>query len=518
MTDEQNQGPGTWRPHPVLGGLALVYFLFLWVPGIVGQYTYFIDEFYYLSCADHLAFGYVDHPPLSIFLLKLIRSVLGDSLPALRLLPSLAGAATVLATGILARRLGAGLYGQALAAGAAMTGPIWHVVFGFYSMNSLAILLWALAFLVLVEIEKRDEPRLWLLFGLLAGLALENKHTFILLLFGLGVGVVITRARRHLLSRWLWIGAAIAVLILLPNIIWQMANGWPSLEFYHNADLYKNVHTPPLEVLIQQVLYMNPAALPVWLAGLVFLLGARRGQPFRHLGWLFVALLILMLAGQKSRPDRIAGAYPILFAAGGALLCNWTGKAKLRWLRYTLPLLLIAGGTALAPLGLPLLPPESTARFAATLGIVPQLEQGEGKKTELPQWLADRLGWEQLADEVTQAALKLDPQERADAVIIAPSYGHAGAIELLGRGRGLPPVYSGQNTYWHWGPPPETTTAAIMVGFSRETAEFLFDEVEQAGFYDCDYCMKWRDEAPIWIGRGLRIPFSEAWPEFRHYE
>ncbi|MCP4245459.1 MAG: hypothetical protein GY778_00270 [bacterium] len=187
-------------------------------------------------------------------------------------------------------------------------------------------------------------------------------------------------------------------------------------------------------------------------------------------------------------------------------------------MRYGLPVLLLIGGVALAPLGIPLLPPAATAKYGTALGIVPQVEAGEGKRADLPQWMADKLGWEQLADDVEQAAMNLSPEERAAAVIIAPSYGQAGAIELYGRGRNLPPVYGIQNTYWHWGPPPDTTRTAIMVGFRRETVESIFEEVEQAGFHDCDWCMGWRDEIPIWLGRGLEVPFSEVWAEFRHYE
>jgi hypothetical protein len=517
MTEREAHGGESWRPHPVLWGLALVYFVLLYLPGITGPYTYFIDELYYLPCADHLAFGFVDHPPLSILILKVIRTLAGDSLPVLRLFPALCGAATILVVGLTARRLGAGLYGQALAAGAAMTGPIWQVMFSFYSMNSLDNLLWALTFLVLVELERQGEPRLWLAVGLLAGLALENKHTYILLLFGLGAALLLTRARHHLRSRWLWIGVAVAVLILLPNILWQVASGWPSLEFYRNANLHKNVQTPPLEVLVQQLLFNNPVAALVWVPGLVFLLGAERGRPWRHLGWLFVALLVVMLIGQKSRPDRIAGAFAILFAGGGAALCHWT-RERLRWLRYTLPLVLIAGGLFLVPLGLPLLPPEAAAEYGAKLGIVPQIEAGKGKRAELPQWLADRLGWEQLADDVEQAVKLLGPEERRTAVIIAPSYGQAGAVELHGRGRDLPPVYGMQNSRWHWGPPPDASTAAIFVGFRRETVEALFEEVEQAGFHDCDWCMAWRDETPLWLGRRMKVAWSEVWPEFRYYE
>jgi 4-amino-4-deoxy-L-arabinose transferase-like glycosyltransferase len=504
--------------NAVLLSLALVYFLLEWIPGFVGSYGYFIDELYYLACAERLAFGYVDHPPLSIFLLWLVRAVAGDSLPALRLVPSLAGAATVLVTGLLARRLGAGLFGQALAAGAAMIGSIYHVMFSFYSMNSLSILFWATCFWILVEIEVRKEPRLWLAFGATAGLGLLNKHTIVLLAMGLAVGLVLTPARRHLGSRWLWIGLGIAVLLLIPNLLWQQAHGWPSLEFYRNADIYKNVPTPPLEVLKQQVLFMNPAALPVWLAGGFFLLATKRGRAYRHLGWMFVALLLLLLVGQKSRPDRIAAAYTILFAGGGVLLEQIARHARGRWLRPALPIILILFGAALAPIGLPLLPPDLTASYATTLGIVPQIEAGAGKRTELPQWLADRFGWEQIVDDVEAVVATLDPDERRRAMILVPTYGQAGAIELFGRGRDLPPVYSTQNNYFFWGPPEETIDVAIVAGFGEETLRWLFEEAEPVRVHDCEWCMPWRDEMQIWLARGCKVSFAEAWPELKHFE
>jgi 4-amino-4-deoxy-L-arabinose transferase-like glycosyltransferase len=355
------------RANSVLLGLALLYFLLEWIPSFAGTYGYFIDELYYIACSGRLALGYVDHPPISILLLRLIRELLGDSLPALRLVPALCGAALVILTGLIARRLGAGVFGQALAAGAVMVGSICHVMFSFYSMNSFAFVIWAGCFLLLIEIERRDEPRLWLAFGLLAGLGLQNK-TIVLLALGLAVGLVLTPARRHLGSRWLWLGACVAALLFLPNLLWQVQHGWPSIEFYRNADIYKNVPTPPLEVLTQQFLFMNPAAFPVWFAGLIFFLVTKDGRRFRHLGWIYVVLLLLMLVGQKSRPDRISPAYPILFAGGGVLLEQVTSAMRWRWLRVALPALLLLLGAALAPIGIPLLSPPTTAAYGAMLG------------------------------------------------------------------------------------------------------------------------------------------------------
>jgi hypothetical protein len=400
-----------------------------------------------------------------------------------------------------------------------MVGSIYHVTFSMYSMNALAVLMWAVAFLILVEIERRNEPRLWLAFGLVAGLALENKHTFILLLLGLVVGLIVTRARRHLVSRWLWLGCAIAVVLFVPNILWQMNNGWPSVEFYRNADIYKNVPTPPIEVLKHQVLFMNPGAVVVWVAGLVFFLVTVRGRRYRHLGWVHLVLLAIMLVGQKSRPDRIANVYTILFAGGGVVLGGLSQRINWRWLRWALPAILIATGAVLVPVGLPLLPPKATSNYAAMLGIVPQIEKGEGKKAELPQWLADRHGWEQLVDDVELSAAQINSEERKRAVILAPSYGQAGAVELLGRDRNLPPVYATQNNYFHWGPPPDSVEVAIIIGpFGEDMARAFFEEVVLATTHDCDWCMPWRDEVPIWLARRPKVPFSTAWPELKHYE
>ena len=517
----------TRNPNAVVPLLALAYFLLEWVPGFVGSYGYFIDELYYVACSERLAFGYVDHPPLSIFLLRAVRFVIGDALPALRLAPAAAGAATVLLTGLIARRLGAGVYGQALAAGATAVASVYHVMFSFYSMNALSIPIWAVCFWILVEIERRDEPRLWLAFGAVAGLGLENKHTLVLLALGLVAGLVLTRARRHLASRWLWMGLGIAALLLLPNLLWQLANGWPSLEFYRSADAYKNLPTPPLEVLKQQVLSLNPATLPVWLAGLVFFLAARRGRPYRHLGWIYVALLGLMLIGGKSRPDRICAAYTVLFAGGGVLLESALQGPRGRWLRLALPAVLLLFGALLAPLSLPLLPPQSTASYAATLGVVPQIEKGEGKRSQLPQWLADRRGWEQLVDDVEAVIRTLEPAERRRVVVLAASYGQAAPIEFLGRNRGLPPVYSPHNSYFSWGPPPDSADLAIVVGFGvtgaagelapEDPLPRLFEEIELAAVHDCNWCMPWRNRMPIWLARGRKRPFRQMWPELRLY-
>jgi hypothetical protein len=406
-----------------------------------------------------------------------------------------------------------------LAALCLFCAPIPLLFFGFYSMNPFEMVLWIAASYALVERVRTQDPRWWVVFGVVAGLALLNKHTFVLYGVGLAAGVLLTRERKDLASGWLWAGAAVAALLVAPNLLWQVQNGWPSLEFYRNADLYKNVKTPVVEVLLQQVLFMNPAGVLVWGAGVAFFLGTARGRPWRHLGWLFVTIFILFVAAQKSRPDRIAAAYPLVFAGGAVLWEQVTSPAGRRWVRIALPGLLVAFALVFAPIAIPLLPPDQLASYSVALGVVPQIERGEGKAGQLPQWMADRFEWKEFVDEIEQVvAAELTPEEHAQALILVPSYGHAGAVEYYGRGRKLPPVAGTQNTYHLWGPGDSTAEVLISVAYPQETLDALYEEIEQVGSTSCRHCPPWRDGLGIWVARGPKRPFKDAWEHFKHYE
>ena len=289
------------------------------LPNFFGGYGYFIDELYYIACARRLDFGYVDHPPLAPFLLRLAMSVFGESVVAIRLLPALAAAALAYLTGWLTAFFGGGRWAQGFAAVTVTLAAGLLLFFDFFSMNAFEVLFWTAAVVTLVVMIRTNEPKLWLVFGAVAGLGLENKHTMVLVCAALIVGLLLTPARGLLFSRWLWLGGAVALVLFLPNVLWQIEHGWPSLEFYQNATLEKNISSPPGKILFNQILFMNPVTLPIWLMGFVFLLDRERG--FRAIGFAYVLLLGLLLLTQSSRPDRIAGMYPVLFAAGA----TWWG-------------------------------------------------------------------------------------------------------------------------------------------------------------------------------------------------
>jgi hypothetical protein len=507
---------GPARGNAVLLSIALCAVLLEVIPTLMGGYGYFIDEWYYIACAHRIAFGFVDHPPLAPLLLKLTMWVAGTSLVAIRVLPALAGGATVYVTGLMARDLGGGVLAQAIAGISTIIAPAFLLLFGFFSMNAFEVLLWVLCSWTLVRILKGGDPRLWLLFGVLFGAGFENKHT--ILLFGAcaAAGLLFTPSRREFRGRNLWIGAGIAILLCVPNLLWQAFNGWPSLEFYANQMAYKNIPTPPLKGIVNQLFLQNPATLPVWVCGVLFLLFAKEGREVRALGLLFAALFIFQIASQSSRPDRIAGIYPLLFASGGVAIEAFVHRTGRGWIPVALFGVMALFGVLLAPVGLPILPPEALADYCSAVGVVPKLERG--KTSPLPQWFADRFEWESFVELVKGLYDGLPPGERSRAVIFAPSYGHAGALEFYAPSLGLPHVICNQNSYYMWSAGNADADVLIAVGARAADLRTVYARVDSIGITRGTYGMSWRNNMKIYLAQNPTTSLNAAWGGFKHYE
>ncbi len=475
-------------------------------------YGYFRDEFYYLACSRHLAFGYVDHPSLSILVLWLVRNLFGESLLAIRLVPALAGAVTVLLAGLIARELGGNRWAQAIAMAGVLAAPVYLALDHFYSMNALDLLFWALAAWLVVKLCREDRTRWWLLLGTVLGLGLQNKISVLWLGFGLAVGMVATQRRRWLLTSGPWLAAGVALLIFLPHLVWQIANGWPTIEFIQNATLQKMADKSLAQFLLDQIRFMNPAAFPLWVLGLGYLFFSRESRDFRLLAWMYLAIFLLLGLFGSSRSGYLAPAYVWLMAAGGVALSGWL---RARWVLVMAITVVLAGGAVMAPLGLPLLPVESYIRYAAALGIQPRTEERK-ELAELPQFYADMHGWQQITTTVEEVAGRLSPEEREEAVVLVPNYGVAGALQLLGRG--LPPVVSGHNNYWLWGPQGRTGKVMIILENDREDLEPHFAQIELAARTDCGYCLPYENNSPVWICRDPVRPLPEVWPQLKHFD
>src|SRR5829696_40703 len=253
------------------------------------RYGYFRDALYYLACSEHLAFGYVDQPPLIAVLGWIARHTLGTSLPALLFWPALAGAARIVLTAAFARELGGERFATVLAATLAATPSVWWVIDHQFAMNSFEALFWGGLAYVILRLIKTGNSKLWLVFGAIAGIGLQNKYSIIVFASALIGGVLLTRQRRILFTPWILAGGAIAFLIFLPNLIWNIQNHWPFLELMHNVrDTGKDVVLPPGKYLLQQILMLNPVSFPFWLSGLLFYFFSRTAKDYRAFGWTFV--------------------------------------------------------------------------------------------------------------------------------------------------------------------------------------------------------------------------------------
>jgi len=317
---------------------------------------------------------------------------------------------------------------------------------------------------------------------------------------------------------WLWVAVLIALLVFLPNVVWQIAHGFPTLEDLQNvARQGKNVVLGPMEFVSQQIILLHPVLFPLWLAGLVWLVAGSGGR-YRVLGWTCV-LLALILFVMKGKNYYLAPIYPMLFAAGGtwldAALNRWRVTAGRRWPKAAIVALVLAAGAVTAPLSLPILSPERYVAYEKALGFAPPKTEVP-HRGPLPQLFGDQFGWEELVAEVARIYNSLPAAERGRTAIFANNYGEAGAINLFGPRHGLPPAISGHQTHYFWGPRDHTGEIVIVLQSDRDELEQVFESVEEAGEHRHPWGME-EENNPIYLCRGLKTPFSELWPRVKHW-
>ena len=495
----------------VVLGLALLVFHCIFN----NRYGYFRDEFNYLSSGDHLAWGYVDQPPLLPFLARVSRTILGDSLRSIRFMPALAISCVVVLTGLIAREFGGRRFGLVLSAIAVIVAPIFLSDGSLLVTNSLEPLLWmGCVYFAIVAVTRSE--RYWVLFGIVAGLGLEEKYSIAIFGLGIVVGLLLTKERRVLLSKWFWLGGALAFLIFLPNLTWNIQNHWPFLELMHNIRAEgRDVQLSPLEFFLQQLLLLNPLTGPIWMTGLAALLLWKRLARFRFLGWCYLVCFITFVV-LKGKNYYLAPIYPMLFASGSVLVESTLERGWRRWLRPALIVVLLAAGAWLAPLVVPVFTVERFISYMNNLPFkLPRTEHGH-ERAVLPQHYADQFGWEELTAKTAEAWGRLPPAERQDCGIFAQNYGQAGAIDFFGRRYGLPRALSGHQTYFLWGPRGYSGNCLIVLDDDRETLEQLFEHVELVGTSDHPYALE--RHVPVWICKGAKFgTLDGVWPKLKRW-
>jgi hypothetical protein len=481
-----------------------------------GRYGYFRDELYYIACARHLDFGYVDQPPLSILLLRLSKALFGDSLFAIRVLPALAGAATVALTGMIAREMGGRAWAIALACAATLSALFYLAVGNFFSMNVFEPLFWMGIVYLLVRIINDGAPTLWLWFGALLGLGIENKHSTVFFAAGIFVALLLTPERRHFAQKWIWLGGLLAFAIALPNIVWEARYQWPTYELLNNiARSNKNVALSPVEFIAQQINFMNPATLPLWLAGLFWVFTSREGRRYSAIGIVYLVTLaeFVILHGKSY---YLAPAYPMLFAAGGVAI-ERVFAVRLTWLKPALLAIILLAGALFAPVIVPILSPDKLVGYMRAIHFEPPRTE-TSHTGALPQIFADQFGWEEMVGSVAHVYHHLQPEDEKRAAIFCQNYGEAGAIDFFGPKLGLPPAISGHQNYFLWGPRDWNGEVALVLDTNDDDERELFGSVEDLGqVVSSPLAMPFERRRHIYLCRDLKVSVREVWPRVKNW-
>ena len=481
-------------------------------------YGYFRDELYYIICGRHLAWGYVDHGPGVAIQARLALLLFGKSLIGIRMLSAAAGAVRIFLTGILAWSLGGRRPAQSLAMLGVLVSPQYLGTDSYLSMNSFESLFWMTCLLALILILRGGSQKLWLLFGLSAGLGLLNKPSMTFFLIALLAALLLTPQRKLLFTRYVAFSTALLTFIALPHLLWQIHNHWPTLEFLRNGQLQgKNIKLAPIPFLATQILNMQPATILIWGAGLLWLL---REKTWRWLGLTYLLFLALMMAFH-AKDYYVAPIYPILFAAGGIAWQHRFARspAVIANRVFAFPIfqtIILVACILILPMSLPLMRPETWLAYTKATHLYKASGNTENMSSgPLPQFYADRFGWQEEVDQVTQVFHSLPPDQKRITGIYCSNYGEASAINFLGHN--LPTAVSGHNNYFLWGPHGYTGDSLMVINGATPTEmQEYYTSVETVGHMGTTYSMPF-EHRNIYLARGRKYNLTETWPKLKFY-
>jgi 4-amino-4-deoxy-L-arabinose transferase-like glycosyltransferase len=486
------------------------------------RYGYFRDELYFIACSKHLAWGYVDQPPLVAFAAWL-SAPLHYNIVALRILPVIAASITVWLAARIARELGGARFAQALAALSTLLLPAYLLLGNTLTTTSFEPLSWTLLVYAVIRVARSGDPQYWLWAGAAFAFGMYGKYSMLLLAAALFFGLLCTMQRRAMTTPWFGGGALLGLALIAPNIAWQATHGWPFAQvvagdFAHrhafNTGLqleYHNFAKNAAAFIIEQLVYTNPVSVPIWLAGLAAFSFSSRLRDLRFIAAAYVVLLVLAI-WLEAKGYYIIGIYAVLLAAGSVAVERVLGTVAHRaaataiFLVFTLPFV---------PLSLPVLPIRSFIAYAQMLHLTGQ--NGEPARVIQPVY-AEEFGWDELARHVAAVYNGLPPGVRAHTGIFADTYADAGALELFGPRYGLPPVISAQNTYYLWGTRGYDGRTLIVVGATQANlVRRYYRKMTLLATYAHPY--KWIVEgpAPIYLCTQPTAPLAQIWPHLKWF-
>lgn len=487
------------------------------------RFGYYRDELYFIDCAKHLAWGYVDQPPLAPFVTWLT-GPLGYPVWGLRLVPGVLAGVTVLFGCAIARELRGGPFAQTLAGLTIVFAPgLIGIAYGL-STELLSPAAWTALIYLTIRLVNTQDRRFYVPIALVVTLGLYAKYSIAACALALAVGMLVSGHAELLRSRWLAFAVVLTTLLVLPNAVWQVAHGLPMLEVLHNdqlnrhalangmADESPNRWINALYMFGLQFAYNNPAFAPVWIWGLIWLWRARA---YRFLTVAYL-LLLAMLIATIGRGYYIQGFYPALFAAG-AVAVEIAVRGAWRGARAAIVAVAVVAGLPMFPLSLPILPLPAYMAYERAIGLS-RPAPPDGKSHLINPMFADQLGWKSMTQTVAGAYWSLPPAQRKITAVFADRYAYAGALDYYGPRYGLPTVISPNNSYYLWGTRGYDGRSVLAVG---ATDYWLllhwFGSVRQIAVYRNDYRWMLEGPLPIYLCTHPRVPLATMWPALKYY-
>ncbi len=416
----------------------------------LGRYGWDRDELYFLSAARRPTWGYVDFPPVTAWIASVVHAVFGESLVALRATSLVAMMVTVVLVALLARELGGGPRTQAAAALVWGLSPYGLAGGSVFHPTWLDVLCWVALLYTVVVALARQRPRLWLVAGLIAGVGLETKYTIAFLLISLLVALAATDGRAILRTRWPWLGLAIALLLLPPNLVWEAQHSWPTIHFFRSQNAETASDSPPAAYLADRSYYPLPA-------------------------------------------DSVA------VAAGTVALGAWLRDGRRRRLAPIGALVVLQA--AVLALALPVVVPVRSTASMVSSGLWED------------SYYKDEIGWPELADQTAAAWKSLPAAQRAGGAIVAENYGEASALELYGPARGLPQVLSGHLSWQYWRPRSLPQRYVLFVGYDSGTLSLLCRSWTKLATIDNRWHLANEERGRVIAGCRLQQPLGVIWEQ-----
>ena len=475
------------------------------------QYGFHGDELYFIVCGNRPAWGYLDHPPFVPLVARLATDLMGTNLFALRFFPALILGASCVLTGWLARRLGAGSFGEFLAALSFVFAPMMMRLGAILNIPCFEVFFWLIAVHLLVTLCQRNEPRWWQAVGVLMGVALLNKHTTLFLGTGMAVGLVLTHRRRDLATPWPWFGGAIAFLVFLPNLLWQYQHDWATLEFVRSLNANVMQNTSRAEFILAQFILMNPFNAIVWIAGFVFFFRSEAGSPYRLVGWIFPTVLTIMLVF-KAKVYYLVPAYPMLMAGGAVLLERQLAGRRGYHARAALTAAIVAIGLVFLPIVTPIGSLKWKEQYISQV-----LRFMINDPSDLTFDFRYQLGRYEQVRAFLSVYMKLAEEEKKGCVILTNEYDTASEVNVLGAEMGLPQAISGNNSYYLWGPQGATGKCTIAFGYEEGLLKTCFEEVSVVAEAPCPWYKDIDSVRPVFLCRKPVASLQQLWPRFKSY-